>query len=296
MRVATAAYEMDQCEAWSDYESKMTDWVRRGAGADLLVFPEYAAMELACLDGEAAAWDLQGCIDAVGQHLEAADALFAKLAAEFGVYILAGSAPVSCAEVSGKPVNRARFFAPDGSRAHQDKQIMTCWERDPWGIHSGGPLRLFDTALGRIGVLICYDCEFPLLARALGDVDILLVPSCTEAEAGYWRVRIGAMARALENQCVAVMASTVGACPWSQVVDQNTGAGGVYGPPDLGFPSNGIIAQGALNAPGWTFADIDLAAIQTVREEGAVRGRAHWNEQLGRDREVTIVSLGPQKP
>jgi predicted amidohydrolase len=75
-------------------------------------------------------------------------------------------------------VNRARFFAPDGSRAYQDKQIMTRFERYEWGIVSGEGLRVFETALGRLGILICYDAEFPLLARALVEagIDILMVP------------------------------------------------------------------------------------------------------------------------
>ena len=92
----------------------------------------------------------------------------------------------------------------------QDKQVMTRFEAEVWEVVPGGPLQLFDTALGRIGILICYDSEFPLLGRALSEADILLVPSVTEALTGYSRVRIGAKARALENQCVTVMASVVG--------------------------------------------------------------------------------------
>jgi predicted amidohydrolase len=127
----------------------------------------------------------------------------------------------------------------------------------------GGPLRVFDTALGRIGVLICYDAEFPLLGRALieAGVEILLVPSCTEALSGYSRVRIGAMARALEGQCVVVHSPTVGPAAWSPAVDMNTGAAAVYGPPDLGFPETGVLAQGELNAPGWVTAEIDRASV-----------------------------------
>ncbi|MCE8472812.1 amidohydrolase, partial [Rhodovulum sulfidophilum] len=125
-----------------------------------------------------------------------------------------------------------------------------------WNVHPGGPLALFDTALGRIGVLICYDCEFPLLARALVEAgaEILLVPSCTDTLAGYWRVRIGAMARALEGQCVVVQSPTLGEAPWCPAVDVNIGAAAIYGPPDTGFPSTGILAEGALNAPGWVHA------------------------------------------
>ena len=131
----------------------------------------------------------------------------------------------------------------------QDKQIMTRFEREDWGVAGGGPLRIFDTALGRIGIMICYDSEFPLLGRALAGADLILVPSGTEARAGYSRVRIGAQARALENQCVTVMSSTVGEAPWCPHVDASIGMGGVFGPPDTGFPQTGVISEGTLGQP-----------------------------------------------
>jgi predicted amidohydrolase len=173
---------------------------------------------------------------------------------------------------------------------------MTKFERDPWNVAPGGPLKIFDTDLGRIGILICYDSEFPLLGRALSEVDLLLVPSCTEAQSGYWRVRIGAMARALESQCVSVMSSLVGSAEWSEAVDITTGAGGVFGPPDTGFPMNGILALGTLDEPGWTFAEVDPEAIAHVRASGVVANRTHWEEQTGRADAVIFSDLRRQKP
>jgi len=283
MKLAAAAYPMDMLSGWAHYEDKLAAWVEdaAGQGADLLVFPEYGAMELATLDGTEAAADLERSLHAVSGRIAEADALHARLARAHGVHILAASAPVLDPALGARPVNRARLFAPSGAMGVQDKQIMTRFEREDWDVVPGGPLTLFDTALGRIGVLICYDSEYPLLARALieAGAEILLVPSCTEALAGYWRVRIGAMARALEGQCVTVMASTVGDAPWSPAVDTNCGAGGVFGPPDSGFPSTGVLAEGVLNRPGWTFAELHREAIAEVRTDGVVRNRAHWEEQ-----------------
>ena len=106
----------------------------------------------------------------------------------------------------------------------QEKIIMTPFERD-WGISPGGPLRVFETAIGNIAVAICYDCEFPLLTRALTEAgaEILLVPSCTEKISGYHRVRTGTKARALENTIAAVQSPTVGDAPWSPAIDFNAG-------------------------------------------------------------------------
>jgi len=293
MRIATAAYPLDALTRWADYAAKITDWVAdaAGQGADLAVFPEYGAMELAMLDGPEAAGDLERSLHAVSSRIADVDDLHSTLAVRHGLHILAASAPVFDPDLGARPVNRARLFTPSGGCGVQDKQIMTRFEREEWDVVPGGPLRLFDTALGKIGILICYDSEFPLLGRALHDADLMLVPSCTEALTGYWRVRIGAMARALEMQCVTVMASTVGDAGWSQAVDENTGMGGIFGPPDRGFPPTGVIAEGTLNRPGWTLADVDLARVAHVRADGVVLNRRHWAEQAGRDMQVTSTPL-----
>lgn len=295
MKIATASYPLDVLPDWAAYETKLTSWVAEaaGQGADLLVFPEYGAMELATLAGLDVAGDLEASLFAVADRLADADALHARLAQQFGVYILAASAPATDALPDGvtRPVNRARFFTPAGNRAVQDKQIMTRFEAEEWDVVPGGPLSIFDTALGKIGVLICYDSEFPLLGRALAEADMILIPSVTEAMAGYSRVRIGAQARALENQCVTVMSSVVGLAEWSPAVDTSTGAGGIFGPPDTGFPDTGIIALGALNEAGWVYGDVDLETIRNVRADGVVLNRAHWDHQTGRADPATVTQM-----
>ena len=295
MKLATASYPLDVLPDWAAYEDKLTSWIREAteAGSDLLVFPEYGAMELATLAGLDVAGHLEASLYAVADRMADADALHAHLASVFGVHILAASGPATDALPDGvtRPVNRARLFTPGGAKGVQDKQIMTRFEAEEWDVVPGGPLQLFDTHLGKIGVLICYDSEFPLLGRALAEADILLVPSVTEALSGYSRVRIGAQARALENQCVTVMSSVVGVAPWSPAVDISTGAGGIFGPPDRGFPDTGVIALGTLNEPGWVYGDVDLAAISEVRADGVVLNRHHWVQQMGRADPVTVTPL-----
>ncbi|WP_120631823.1 carbon-nitrogen hydrolase family protein [Ruegeria sp. EL01] len=291
MKLATAAYNLDWLDSWGQYEDKLEAWVSEATeqGAELLVFPEYGAMELSTLNGADVAGDLERSIRAVSDRMEDVRIVHTRLAETYSTYILGASAPVLTG--SGRPVNRATFYAPTGAFDHQDKQIMTRFERETWDIAPGGPLKIFDTGLGKIGVLTCYDSEFPLLGRALSDADLILVPSCTETLSGYWRVRIGAMARALENQCVTVMSSLVGANDWSEAVDMNTGTGGIFGPPDKGFPQTGVMAEGVLNQPGWTYAEVDLSTIADVRADGHVLNRSHWAEQTPRVDSVTICSL-----
>ena len=122
---------------------------------------------------------------------------------------------------------------------------MTPFETD-WGISAGTQARVFDTVLGLIGINICYDSEFPLLARAMAEAgaELLLVPSCTERVSGYHRVRTGSRARALENQIAAVVSPTVGDALWSPAVDRNTGAAGIYVPSEQTVSDTGILAAG----------------------------------------------------
>jgi predicted amidohydrolase len=238
-------------------------------------------MELASLGGRAVAGDLQGALSQAARHRPAADALQARLAAEHGVWILGGSGPVFD---GNRPVNRATFFGPSGVLGHQDKQIMVRFERDEWDVVPGPGLTLFETPLGRIGVVICYDSEFPLLARALAEAgaEILLASSCTETWAGYNRVRVGAMARALENQCVSVQAPLVGSAPWCAGCEENTGRAAIYGPPDRGWPAEGVIAESDRDAPGWTLATISRDLIAETRSNGGMLNLLHWEEQSAR--------------
>ncbi|WP_265502042.1 carbon-nitrogen hydrolase family protein [Paracoccus beibuensis] len=278
MKIASAAYPIDWFEDFDAYRAKLTRWVET-AEADLLVFPEYAAMELASLGGGDIAGDLEASLHEVARHAPAVEALHLDLAARHDCHILAASAPVF---TGPRPVNRAVLYGPHGRIGHQDKQIMTRFEREDWDVVGKPGLRVFDTVLGRIGILICYDSEFPLLGRALVEAgaELLLVPSCTDTVAGFHRVRIGAMARALESQCVVVQAPTVGDCAWMPALDENRGRASIYGPPDGFWPETGIIAEGEMNQPGWVRAQIDLNRVRDSRRDGAVLPFAHWPEQM----------------
>lgn len=291
---AVAQYPVERLVNWESYAAKIERWVSEAAaqGAKLAVFPEYGAMELAALD-LATMGDLAGSLVSVAALMPQVDALHAALAARFDMHILASSGPFRRA--NGSFVNRARLFAPNGKIGVQDKLIMTRFEREHWGVAAGGPLRLFDTALGRIGALICYDSEFPLLARAQieAGAQLLLVPSCTDSLHGYWRVRLAAQARAMEGQCYVLQAPLVGAADWSPAIDINRGAAGIFGPPDSPFPDDGIVALGELDAGRWLLGEIDLARVGALQADGAVLNMRHWDEQPGAAElpQVEVVDL-----
>ena len=280
IKIAAAAYNFDWFDDFDAYRAKLTRWTEAAADCDLLVFPEYGAMELASLGGKEIAADLEASLHEVARHAAAREALHAELAAAHGIHILAASGPHFDGE---RPVNRAVLFGPKGRIGHQDKQVMTRFEREDWHVEAAPGLRVFDTPVGRLGVLICYDSEFPLLARPLAEagVEVILVPSCTDTVAGFNRVRIGAMARALESQCVVVHSPTVGACDWNPAIDENRGRAAIYAPSDGIWPETGILVEGEMDRPGWVKARVDLDRVRESREDGRVLPFAHWPETVG---------------
>ncbi len=282
LKVAAAQYPIGEPASLAEWEAKITAWVEQGAatGAELLVFPEYAAIEQAACLGPEVYKDLNTTLERVAELSASRVALHAALAKKHGVHILVGSGPEKHSD--GRFVNAAQLVTPKGSIGVQEKLIMTPFEHG-WGVTAGGPLRVFETSLGKLAILICYDSEFPLLARAAVEAgaDAILVPSCTERISGYWRVRLGSQARALENTIVTVQSPTVGDAPWSPAVDFNVGAAGIYVPPEHGVSDNGVLAEGVLNAEQWVYAAADLAALRRLRTSGEMRNFGDWPAQPG---------------
>lgn len=280
VRVATAQYPISYFERFEEFEAKLESWVAQAvsAGAQLLVFPEYAALELVSLFDAKVQRSLPQQLVALQDLLPNYLDCYRALAIKHGVHILAGSIPV---RDNGRYFNRAYLLAPCGEYGFQDKSIMTRFENEQWEISPGTELRLFDTAIGRIGIVICYDVEFPLLARAQAEAgaELILAPSCTDTVAGYHRVRIGAQARALENQCHVVQAVVVGTAEWSPAVDINVGAAALYSPVDIGFPADGIVSIGERDQPGWVYGTAKLKRAQRVRRSGQVLNFQDWRLQ-----------------
>ena len=279
MKIAAAAYPPQWHGDWGALAAKIADWVAdaAGQGADLLVFPEYGGAEVALIGAP----HVQAPADTRALMVAHADAwrdLHRDLAQRHAVHVLAGSLVVMTAR---GPVNRAWLCGPSGGALACDKLIPTPYERHALGLVSGSGVALAQTALGLIGVSICYDSEFPLLARTMVEAgaDLLLVPSCTDFPAGQTRVRQSCRARAIEGQIAVVQAPLVGGAPGCDVVDVNTGRAGIFCPPDHGLPADGIIAQGATDVPGWTCANVDLAVVTAARREGQVGNMVHWPEQ-----------------
>ncbi len=287
IRLAACQYAIELHETWDAYAAHLQGLCAEAveAGAQLLLLPEYAGLVLSGQLPAEQRSDLRGSIAGIQPLITPWLELCEGIARRLGVYLQAGSAPVL--DPDGRYRNRAWLFGPEGLLGYQDKLIMTRFEREQWDIAPGEGLRVFETALGCLGILICYDNEFPMLARRLAEqgADLILAPSCTDTEAGYHRVRIGAQARALENQIAVLQSPTVGMAPWSPALDENIGRAGLFVPPDHGMPGDGVVALSAeLNPAGsqWLMCEVDLQEVRRVRREGQVFTRRDWPEQFDR--------------
>lgn len=301
VRIASAQYRIDQFGSWELLEAHVTRWVEEaaGAGARLLVFPEYASLELAGLPDSRIAerrsperhllgplpvnpgdrrkslslfWATEAIQPLIPQYLS----LHAMLAMRHRVYILVGSIPVRHPDQT--TTNRAFLIAPDGSMAWQDKMVLSRWEREFWKMRGGDEVRVFDTEFGPVGVNICYDVEFPIVARRQAEARarIILAPCCCDSLRGYYRVRVGSRARALENQAYVVQSPAIGNSDWLAEFGRLVGFAGIYGPPDLGPRESGVVAQGQTEAPGWVYGDVDLSAIDRIRGNAVIANADDW--------------------
>ena len=279
MIVAACEYPAGSPQSFAAWQEKVSALTAQAvaAGAELLVYPEYASMELPAFFSRDVQQNLAAQIAAMQDLREEFVGTFRCLAAEHRISILAPSFPwrLDC----GRYVNRAWLCTPQGEPQFQDKLIMTRFENEEWSISPGTELKVLEIPGARVGVCICYDSEFPLLARRLVEAgaELILVPSCTDTAAGYHRVMLSCRARALENQCFVIQSPITGAAEWSPAIDVNTGQAGIFAPVDRGFPDDGVIAMGTPpeTAP-WLIADLPIARIGSVRRHGQVRNFADW--------------------
>ncbi|GMQ26081.1 bifunctional GNAT family N-acetyltransferase/carbon-nitrogen hydrolase family protein [Algoriphagus sp. oki45] len=195
---------------------------------------------------------------------------FSKLSVAYNINIITGSMPKI---IDNKLYNVGYLCKRDGTVEHYEKLHVTPLEARVWGMQGGSQLKAFDTDCGKIGILICYDSEFPELSRILAEqgMDILFIPFLTDTQNGYSRVRHCAMARAIENECYVAMAGSVGNLPKVHNMDMQYAQSMVITPCDFPFPSNGIKAEATPNTEMTLIADVDLSLLRELNEFGSVR-------------------------
>ena len=281
MKVAVAKYPIQAPADFAAFAERQAAVLGAAAaqGARVAVLPEYLSLELAATLDAGTQADLHAALAAIQRYREDWLALYARLAASLDMYVVAGT--FLLAQGNGRYRNRCDVFAPQGAHLWQDKLQLTGFEKGLGVIEGGDALKVFDLDGVRTGVAVCYDSEFPLPVRAQAEAGarLLLVPSCTDTDAGATRVRVGCLARALENRLFVAQSVTAGEAPWSPALDINTGEAAVFAPMDRGFPADGVVAQTA-DDQVWAIAELDLDALDRSRADAQVANDRDWMGQL----------------
>jgi len=250
---------IDQAEYFidtvSDYQS------------DFILFPEFFSAPLMARSNEL------NQAEAIRQLAERTPPIIEKMrafAVSYNVNIIAGSLP---SVVEGRLYNEAFLCRRDGTVASARKAHITPSEKEAYGMSGGESIHSMDTDCGKIGILVCYDIEFPELPRLIcGEgARILFVPFMTDLQTGYNRVRLCAQARAIENECYVAIAGCVGNLPRVDNMDIQYAQSAVFSPSDFVFPANCVVAETTPNTEMVLLADIDLNQLRHLHERGSVR-------------------------
>ena len=270
VRICVVQYMMRKITSFEDFASQVEYFVDVAADAesDFAVFPEIMTTQLmSFLDEKSPSQAVRKVTDFTEPYIE----LFTTLAVRYNINIIGGSHFVK--EKDENIYNIAYLFRRDGTIEKQYKLHITPNERKWWGISAGDEVNVFDTDCGKISMLICYDIEFPELARIATDkgANIIFTPFCTEDRQGFLRVRYCAQARAVENQVYTVISGTVGNLPQTENMDIQYAQSGIFAPSDFEFARDGVVGETNANIEMVLIGDVDLEILRRQRLSGTVR-------------------------
>jgi predicted amidohydrolase/GNAT superfamily N-acetyltransferase len=271
VRVATVQFQQRAVSSFEEFISNIEYFVDVVSDykSDFVVFPELFTLQLLALEKKRLG--PMEAIEALTRWTKPFTAAMRDMALSYNINIIGGSHPTK--DENGEIKNIAYVFLRDGSVHAQEKIHPTPNERNWWNIKGGNFIRAIDTDCGPIGVLVCYDSEFPELARRLSDegAKLLFVPFCTDNRQGYLRVRYCSQARAIENQCYVILAGNVGNLPGVENMDVQYAQSCILTPCDFPFARDGIAAEASENVETIAVADLDLSDLAWARRNGTVR-------------------------
>lgn len=280
VRIGAVQWQMRPADSLDELASQIEFFVDAVSGykADFVVFPELFSAPLLSRHQES---NPAQAIRELATYSEELRERMLKLALSYNINIIAGTMPIYHDEAL---YNVSHLLRRDGTWDAQYKLHIAPDETAYWGLSGGTRLRVFDTDAGRIGILICYDIEFPELGRLLAErgVDILFVPYWTDTKNGYQRVRTCAHARAIENEIYVVITGSVGNLPNVENMDIQYSQSAILTPSDFAFPHDAVAAEATPNTEMSLIADLDINKLRELREQGSVRNALDRRRDLYR--------------
>ncbi|HPF38806.1 MAG TPA: GNAT family N-acetyltransferase [Phycisphaerae bacterium] len=268
VRLSLVQYGMRTIDDFEDFATQCEFFVDTASdcGADFIVFPELITTQLLSIirdlrPGLAA----RKLAEYTPQYVE----LFTRLAMKYSVNIVGGSQFVI---EDDHLYNVSFLFHRNGGIGRQYKIHVTPSERKWWGVSGGNKVEVFDTDRGKVAILICYDIEFPELARIATGLGarIIFVPFNTDDRYSYLRVRHCSQARAIENEVYVATAGCTGNLPFVDNADVHYAQSGIYTPSDFAFARDAIAAESGENVETIVVHDVDLEAVRRLRADGTV--------------------------
>lgn len=269
IRLGLVQWEMRLFNGLQDFYDQVEFFVRTVSdyGSDFILFPEFFNTPLM------SPYNHLKEVDAMHQLARMTDEIVKKIqefAITYNVNIIAGSMPNLIDE---KLYNTSFLCHRSGKLDSFSKIHITPNEFKYYAMEGGNEIKVFDTDCGKVGLLICYDVEFPEVSRILADqgMQILFVPFMTDTQNGYTRVRSCAQARAIENECYVAIAGSVGNLPKVNNMDIQYSQSAVFTPSDFSFPNNGVKSEATPNAEMVLISDVDLYLLKELHEYGTVK-------------------------
>lgn len=278
VRLSLIQWQMRTLSNFKALEEQIEFFVDVAAGykSDFILFPEYFHAPLM------AAYNHLPEPDAIRELIKYTPMLletFSEMSVKYNANIITGSMPTI---QNGHLNNIGYLCRRNGTYEQYEKIHVTPSERNDWGMRGGNKIEIFDTDCGKIGIVICYDVEFPELSRLLADqgMKILFVPFLTDTQSAYNRVRSCAMARAIENECFVAIAGSVGNLPKVHNMDIQYAQSAVFTPSDFAFPINSIKSEATTNTEMALIVDIDLTLLKDLHHFGSVRTMSDRRKDL----------------
>ncbi|MBK7056696.1 MAG: bifunctional GNAT family N-acetyltransferase/carbon-nitrogen hydrolase family protein [Leptospiraceae bacterium] len=269
VRVGVVQWQMRSVDSFEAFLKQIEFFVDAVAGykADFVLFPEFFNVPLMAKYNKLSPSD---AIRSLADYTEKIRNEMLHFAVSYNINIISGSMPVYTDEYL---YNVSYLLRRDGTWDEQYKIHVTPDEENYWGVHGGYKVKVFETDVGKVGILICFDVEFPELPRILAEqeMDILFVPFSTDTKNAYLRVRHCAQARAIENECYVVISGSVGNLPDVENMDIQYAQSAVFTPSDFAFSHDAIAAEATPNTEMTLVVDLDLDLLKQLKTQGSVR-------------------------
>jgi predicted amidohydrolase/GNAT superfamily N-acetyltransferase len=278
VRLGLVQWQMRIFSSFEDLKQQVEYFIDALAAykSDFALFPELFHAPLMADENELS--ELEAILK-LSSYTKELTEFFSEQSVKYNINIITGSMP-EC--IDGSLYNVGYLCHRNGRIDRYEKLHVTPDEAKAWGLKGGWELRAFDSDCGKVGVLICYDVEFPELSRVLADdgMQILFVPFLTDTQTAYSRVRYCAQARAIENECFVAIAGSIGNLPRVKNMDIQYAQSAVFTPCDFAFPSNGIKGEATPNTEMILVVDVDLTLLDDLHSFGSVKNLTDRRKDL----------------